>query len=133
MISSVDLIEEQIRVAMGEKLRYSQVTSQTPICIYNIKVRPTSIQFIGYPICRKILYWEDIQLNAVLMQKMHSKTSVLDQVKANSYLHEILWWLWNVVILCYELKTIYFHVLHGYILNSNILTLKIFLFSKSTL
>lgn len=26
MISSVDLIEEQIRVAMGEKLRYKQVT-----------------------------------------------------------------------------------------------------------
>lgn len=25
MISSVDLIEEQIRVAMGEKLRYNQV------------------------------------------------------------------------------------------------------------
>ena len=25
MISSVDLIEEQIRVAMGEKLRYKQV------------------------------------------------------------------------------------------------------------
>lgn len=25
MISSVDLIEEQIRVAMGEKLRYTQV------------------------------------------------------------------------------------------------------------
>lgn len=25
MISSVDLIEEQIRVAMGEKLRYRQV------------------------------------------------------------------------------------------------------------
>lgn len=47
MISSVDLIEEQIRVAMGEKLRYSQVRSQAPICIYNIKVRPTSIQFIG--------------------------------------------------------------------------------------
>lgn len=128
MISSVDLIEEQIRVAMGEKLRYSQVRSQAPICVYNIKVRRTSIQFIGLLIYRRILYWEDIQLNAVLMQKMPSKTSVLDQVKSNSYLHDILWWLCNVVILCYELKTIYFHVLHGYILNSNILTLKIDLF-----
>jgi len=29
MISSVDLIEEQIRVAMGEKLRYKQVLRMT--------------------------------------------------------------------------------------------------------
>lgn len=28
MISSVDLIEEQIRVAMGEKLRYKQVIGE---------------------------------------------------------------------------------------------------------
>ena len=31
MISSVDLIEEQIRVAMGEKLRYKQVLGKSAL------------------------------------------------------------------------------------------------------
>lgn len=34
MISSVDLIEEQIRVAMGEKLRYKQVLRDILLAIF---------------------------------------------------------------------------------------------------
>lgn len=63
MISSVDLIEEQIRVAMGEKLRYKQVQRRYFTC--------DSLESCSYCFSyRRILFSEDILLNAVSMQKM---------------------------------------------------------------
>jgi len=80
MISSVDLIEEQIRVAMGEKLRYKQVLEQRinrriyAPCLYICLI------VLWISICRKILFLEDIQLNAVSMQKMLLRDSDLGLV-----------------------------------------------------
>lgn len=76
MIYSVDLIEEQIRVAMGEKLRYKQVWLVSSVKVWadiKKKIFPTGILFVY----RKILCSEGTQLNAVSMQKIHSKGSDL--------------------------------------------------------
>lgn len=81
MISSVDLIEEQIRVARGEKLRYTQVTYQDVSHSYRKVQSFIGINFIF--VYRMILFFMDMQLNAVLMQKMHSKISDPGQVSFN--------------------------------------------------
>jgi len=72
MISSVDLIEEQIRVAMGEKIQYKQVLEER---IQKKRRRSSTLlhlfEFVFWiPTCRKILFLGDIQLSAVSMQKM---------------------------------------------------------------
>ena len=79
MISSVDLIEEQIRVAMGEKLQYKQVLEQRINRIYASCLYICLI-VLWISICRKILFLEDIQLNVVSMQKMLLRGSDLGQV-----------------------------------------------------
>lgn len=65
MISSTDLIEEQIRVAMGEKLRVKQV-----IHVYFTFDSLESYSYFKFFFRRRILCSEDILLNVVSMQKM---------------------------------------------------------------
>lgn len=79
MISSVDLIEEQIRVARGEKLRYKQVWGKVTYGSVESQsfIFHTRLLVSGH---RKILCLEGTLLNAVLTQKMLSKTSDLGQV-----------------------------------------------------
>ena len=80
MISSVDLIEEQIRVAMGEKIQYKQVLEE------RIQKKKCStllhlFEFVFWiSTCRKILFLGDIQLSAVSMQKMLLRDSDRGQV-----------------------------------------------------
>ena len=82
MISSTDLIEEQICVAMGEKLSYKQVIrAKVFLEMLSIKKRGVSISNQARVLCRKTLCSEDIQLNAVSMQKTPSKDSDLVQVR----------------------------------------------------
>lgn len=82
MISSTDLIEEQILVAMGEKLSYKQVIrAKVFLEMLSIKKRGVSISNQAWVLCRKTLCSEDIQLNAVSMQKTPSKDSDLVQVR----------------------------------------------------
>jgi len=78
MISSVDLIEEQIRVAMGEKLRYKQVGKKI-FCKWRF-VWEWLVNLWSMVIYRKILCFADTQLNAASMQKMPLKGFDLDQV-----------------------------------------------------
>lgn len=84
MVFSVDLIEEQIRVAMGEKLRYKQVKRNVVTCKWKF-VWKWSVNLCFMVVYRKILYLEDTRSNAALMQKMPLKGSDLDQV----------WWWCN--------------------------------------
>lgn len=94
MITSTDLIEEQIRVALGEKLRMTQVQ----ILTYQVYLKSQLITFrtiertgrqqllifVVDSSHRTTLRSEVIPLSAGLMQRTHSKDSDLVLVRFDS-------------------------------------------------
>lgn len=90
MIYSVDLIEEQIRVAMGEKLRYKQVILALFVK-FQIEERDCqkSSSIWNNFLYRRKLCLEDTRLNAVSMQKTHLKGLDLALVRSTIYMLHI--------------------------------------------